>query len=102
MSKLPNKTCDRCNTSKTIDSFNKNCKNRDGYLHQCKECVSKKVKKWREEYCKVSKAGTKDHVVPLSKGGTNYIDNIVPACVSCNSSKRDKFLSEWRNLTLTN
>jgi 5-methylcytosine-specific restriction endonuclease McrA len=38
---------------------------------------------------------TKDHVVPLTRGGTNYIDNIVPACRSCNSSKGRKTLEEW-------
>jgi 5-methylcytosine-specific restriction endonuclease McrA len=30
-----------------------------------------------------------DHVVPLSRGGANVADNVVPACLSCNGSKQD-------------
>ena len=33
---------------------------------------------------------TVDHVVPLSIGGSNFIDNIQCLCSSCNCSKRDK------------
>ena len=33
---------------------------------------------------------TKDHVIPISKGGHNTKENIVPACRSCNSKKHNK------------
>lgn len=36
-----------------------------------------------------------DHVVAESLGGTSDPDNIVLACKSCNSSKRDKDVHEW-------
>jgi 5-methylcytosine-specific restriction endonuclease McrA len=31
-----------------------------------------------------------DHVIPLSKGGTDYPANLRPICTSCNSRKNDK------------
>ncbi|MEU5149753.1 HNH endonuclease [Streptomyces yangpuensis] len=36
-----------------------------------------------------------DHVIPLSKGGTDTESNIVPACQHCNLSKGAKTLEEW-------
>jgi 5-methylcytosine-specific restriction endonuclease McrA len=46
-------------------------------------------------YC--GKAGnlSLDHVIPLSKGGLNHHSNLVLACHSCNSSKKNKSLDAW-------
>jgi len=36
-----------------------------------------------------------DHVHPLSKGGSNELDNLTTACFKCNRSKHSKTLAEW-------
>lgn len=46
-------------------------------------------------YCG-GRAGTVDHVLPLNRGGRHSEGNLVPACRSCNSSKGDKLLIEWK------
>ncbi|MHC5675729.1 HNH endonuclease [Nostoc sp.] len=47
------------------------------------------------EYCHASEqwqyvSFTVDHVIPLTKGGANLIDNLALACFHCNRQKSDK------------
>ena len=46
-------------------------------------------------YCGKQGALTKEHVVPVSKGGGFTADNIIPACQRCNYSKNNRDLEEW-------
>jgi len=39
---------------------------------------------------------TVDHLTPISKGGDESLDNLVPACKGCNSSKKNRTLKEYR------
>ena len=42
-----------------------------------------------------------DHVIPVTKGGTNTADNIVTSCKSCNSSKNNRSMNiENENMIL--
>ena len=57
-----------------------NVKKRFGYV--CVGCgVSEKIK-----------ILTRDHITPLSKGGTDFISNIQPLCRNCNSRKCNREL----------
>jgi 5-methylcytosine-specific restriction endonuclease McrA len=47
-------------------------------------------------YCRRGNiALTRDHVIPLAKGGEHTMDNVVPACLSCNSRKKDRDVVEF-------
>jgi len=47
-------------------------------------------------YCLRDDKMTMDHVVPLSRGVAHDVANIVAACISCNASKGNRLVSEWR------
>lgn len=48
-------------------------------------------------YCQDTEAMTWDHVMPLHRNGETIIENLVPACYLCNSSKGDRNVYEWMN-----
>jgi hypothetical protein len=60
---------------------------------------------WRCFYCAEpvqnkaqdpSHEATKDHMTPISRGGVDFIGNIVPACLRCNQLKGEKTVEEFR------
>uniref|UniRef100_A0A803MN23 HNH nuclease domain-containing protein n=1 Tax=Chenopodium quinoa TaxID=63459 RepID=A0A803MN23_CHEQI len=46
------------------------------------------------QYCKVTNNLTIDHVVPIARGGKWEWENLVTACIRCNSKKGHKTLEE--------
>jgi 5-methylcytosine-specific restriction endonuclease McrA len=48
----------------------------------------------KEHLNKYGKSLSTDHVIPLSKGGSLKPGNAIKMCISCNSTKHDKMLSE--------
>lgn len=46
-------------------------------------------------YCGENSTMTRDHFVPVSEGGGFTLENILPACRSCNSSKGNRDFFDW-------
>jgi 5-methylcytosine-specific restriction endonuclease McrA len=53
-------------------------------------------------YCFKKCDQTQDHLIAISSGGNHTKYNVVPACISCNSSKGKKNLREWLNVPYPN
>jgi len=50
----------------------------------------------RSAYCGGAGPLQVDHRTPLSRGGTNSIDNVLPACGGCNAKKGQSTEAEFR------
>jgi 5-methylcytosine-specific restriction endonuclease McrA len=37
-----------------------------------------------------------DHIIPISRGGTNWVINLQILCPTCNMSKNNKTMDEWK------
>lgn len=49
-------------------------------------------------YCGSTERIEADHVMPISRGGVHSMGNLVPACKSCNCSKQDHTITEWKKI----
>jgi 5-methylcytosine-specific restriction endonuclease McrA len=68
--------------SQTVEEFWEVCEKQKWLCGACGILLNKKT-------------ANQDHIVPLSKGGSDYIENIQLLCKSCNSRKRDKPFHEF-------
>lgn len=72
------------------------------YRHQERDSLT--AEQWSElrqlylnrcAYCFSEAPLTIDHFIPIKRGGTNDVSNIVPACSSCNSGKQAHVFLLW-------
>lgn len=45
--------------------------------------------------CGTTESITVDHIIPIAKGGTHSVGNLLPLCLSCNTSKQDRLLYQF-------
>lgn len=47
--------------------------------------------------CGSAKNQSLDHVIPISRGGTHSVGNIMTLCKNCNASKNARTITEWKH-----
>lgn len=74
----------------------------DQYIEKKKSIAKKEIVKRRKQHCTYCRRPfdeeiikTKDHIVPLSRGGLDRKENRIPCCYDCNQWKKDWSLRKW-------
>lgn len=103
--------CWACDTIKTPGEFAK-CKNKRNNM--CKNCTTKRsrgydrdaiIELYKEgEVSMCLKCGAQDrlevdHIVPVSLGGSNDLNNLQILCRTCNASKLNKNANDYRKVS---
>lgn len=84
-------------THRMVLQQNREARKRDnGGSHTVAEWATLKAQyNWTCPACRQSEPKiklTEDHIIPVSRGGSNNIENIQPLCGSCNSKKKVKII----------
>jgi len=97
-------------TAKRMNEYQKNNRNKFNISNQKRRAGKKLLPnnltsiQWYEiktmfnnkcAYCGEDKLLAQEHLIALSKGGEYTVNNIIPSCKSCNSSKGDKDFFIW-------
>lgn len=76
------------------------------YLHNRRKTIGSHTEDEWQKLCsffsvcprcgKETEQFTKDHIIPLSRGGTDDISNICPLCLRCNVQKSNVYIADYR------
>lgn len=82
-----------------LKSRNRRAKERESKGAHTVQDIQKQYDRQKGEcyYCgqKVGSTYHVDHIIPISRGGSNGTENLVISCPRCNMSKNDKLPHEW-------